>query len=147
VTNVLDALGRTLVSQRIGTDSSEMTLGQNQYDSVGNLMATTNALGGVTTASNIVTANGQRCVTNTYPDGGTRTEVYYLDGRLQSVTGTAVRGVFYTNDVEQDPGGTWREVSTEIKLDASGNPTSEWIDTPTNTGSVPAKSELALGAG
>ncbi len=129
-TNVLDAMGRVLVSTRKGTDQSPVTLAQYQYDVLGNIIRQTNALDGITRTTNVV-INGQRYITNTYPNGGTRVEAYYRDGRLQSVTGSAVQGVQYTYDMEQDPNNTdyWREVTTETKLDADGNVTSEWTKT------------------
>src|ERR1035438_5631963 len=131
-TNTLDALGRIVASQRIGTDGTRVTLALSQFDLLGNLVRQTNALGGATTITNVL-VDGQRYITNTYPNGGTRIEAYYRDGRLQSVTGSAVHGVQYTYDVEQDPNtGYWREVTTETKLDATGNPTSEWTKTFTD---------------
>ena len=108
-TNILDATGRILVTQRIGTNGgSPITLQQNQYDSLGNVTKQTNALGGVTTITRAIVSN-QLYVTNTYPDGGIRLEIYQRDGRLQSVTGTAVQGMQYTYDLEADPlDGNWR---------------------------------------
>ena len=60
----------------------------------------------------VTDANGHqvRKTTITNPDGGTRMETYYLDGTLQSVTGTAVHPVRYTCDsgareIKLNPGG------------------------------------------
>ena len=126
-TNTLDGIGHILMTQRIGTDGSPDTLCQVQYDLLGNVISRTNALGGVTTTTNVV-INGQLYVTNTYPDGGTRIETYYSDGRLESVSGTAVHPVQYIYNVEQDTDGTWREYTQEIKLTPSGG-TNEWSKT------------------
>jgi RHS repeat-associated protein len=127
-TNILDGAGRTLVNQRIGTDGTAITLQQSQYDLLGNLFRQTNALGGVTTITNVIAGN-QLYVTNTYPDGGNRIEAYYSDGRLQSVTGSAVHPVEYVYGAEQDgTGGPWREYTLEIKLTSTGG-TNEWTKT------------------
>jgi len=61
-----------------------------------------------------------------YPDGGTATNVYLPDGSLFKVTGSAVFPVRYDYGVESD-GGINRLYTKETKLDASGNPTSEWV--------------------
>jgi len=127
-TNVLDGLGRVVVAKRIGTEGSVITLEQSLYDVLGRLTRQTNALGGVTTITNRI-VNNRLCVTNAYPDGGTRVETYYRDGRLESVTGTAVNPVRYEygiEDVDAGGGELWREYKKEIKLDASGTGTSEW---------------------
>jgi RHS repeat-associated protein len=126
-TNILDGAGRALITQRIGTDGTVITMQQSQYDLLGNVIRQTNALGGVTISTNVI-INNQLYVTNTYPDGGTRIETYYSDGRLQSVTGTAVHPVEYIYGVEQDTDGTWREYTQEIKLTATGG-TNEWTKT------------------
>jgi hypothetical protein len=130
-TNTLDALGRVLVAKRIGTDGSTITLEQSLYDVLGRLAQQTNALGGVTTITNRI-VNNRLCITNTYPDGGTRVETYYRDGRLELVTGTAVNPVRYEYGVEDaDPtaGQLWRNYTKEIKLDSSGADTGEWTKT------------------
>ncbi len=130
-TNVLDAAGRVLVTQRIGTNGNIMTLSQNQYDSLGRPTAQTNALGGRITYTN-VTINNQQCATNVNPDGGVRVEVHYRDGRLQSVSGTAVAPEQYQYGAEQDGvGGLWREFTLAIKPDANGG-TNEWTKTYTD---------------
>jgi RHS repeat-associated protein len=132
-TNILDGMGRVAVAQRIGTDNSMNTLAQFQYDILGRPMLQTNALGGVTTTTNVF-ISGQQYATNTYADGGTRIEQYYRDGRLESITGTAVRGVQYQYGAEQDSEtGNWVAYTLGTKLDTSGNPTSEWTKTYTDS--------------
>lgn len=126
-TNILDGVGRILVSQRIGTNGTVITQQQFLYDSLGNVIRQTNALGGVTTITNVV-IDYQLHVTNTYPDGGTRVEIYYRDGRLQSVTGTAVHPMEYIYGSEQTEAGIWREYTQEIKLTLTGG-TNEWTKT------------------
>ncbi|HWX19911.1 MAG TPA: RHS repeat-associated core domain-containing protein [Candidatus Binatia bacterium] len=128
MTNILDSAGRVLETRRIGTNGSSITLADYQYDVLGRTIRETNALGGVTTHTN-VTANGRLCVTNTYPDGGTRIETYCTDGRLESVSGTAVSPITYLYGAEQDgASGPWREFTLQIKPDASGH-TNEWVKT------------------
>ncbi len=127
-TNVLNALGRVLKTQRIGTNGTIITLNQLQYDLLGRVISQTNALGGVTTTAYGM-VNNQLCVTNTYPDGGTRIETYYRDGRLQSVTGTAVHPMQYNYGIELDDNMyEWVEYIQEIKLTADGG-TNEWTKT------------------
>ena len=126
LTNILDAANQVLVTQRIGTNGSPITLNQYQFDVLGRIMRETNALNGVTTHTNVL-LNSQVCITNVNPDGGTRVEVYYRDGRLQSVSGTAVSPLQYQYGADQDD-GTWREFTLEIKLDATGG-TNEWTKT------------------
>ena len=100
------------------------------------MICETNALGGVTTHANVL-VNNQVCVTNVYPDGGTRIEVYCSDGQLQSISGTAVAPVQYQYGAEQD-GGIWRAFTLQIKLDANGG-TSEWVKTYTDGAGQPYK--------
>lgn len=126
-TNVMDASGRVLRTIRIGTDSSQITQFSRAYDELGNQTASTNALGQVTTHSEIIT-NYQRVLTTIYPDGGTKIETLYRDGRLASIKGTAVHPVRYEYGTEQED-GIWRLFTKEIKLDADGNDTSEWTKT------------------
>ncbi|MGN6641649.1 MAG: hypothetical protein ACTHKU_01460, partial [Verrucomicrobiota bacterium] len=128
-TNVLDGLGRSLDSLRIG--SSSAVISSERYDSLGRVVAETNALHGATRISYSIVGN-QRYVTNTYPDGGTRIEQYYRDGRLQSVSGTAVFPLQYQYGTEQDSNdGVWREYTLEIKPTATGE-TNEWVKTITD---------------
>jgi len=123
--NTLDGLGRILDERRIGTDNSMIITRQFQYDLLGQTILTTNALYGVSKATNVV-INGQLFVTNTYPDAGTRIDEYYRDGKLKSITGTGAHPAQYIYDVEQDSdNGIWRQFKKEIRTDPSGSGT-EW---------------------
>src|SRR5438128_516896 len=127
--NIPDAAGQVLATQRIGANGSVITLEQSQYDMLGQVVRQTNALRGVTTFTNAI-VNNRLCVTNTYPDGGTRIEIYYRDGQLEEVSGTAVSPVRYQYGAEQDgAAGPWREFALATRLDLSGNPTAEWTKT------------------
>ena len=128
--NILDAAGRALVTQRIGSNGSIITLHQYQYDVLGRVISETNALGGVTTHSYGNYKNGTS-VTNTYPDGGTETNIYYSDGRLQSRTGTAVNPVEYFYGVASDGIGDEWPYTLTVKSDADGG-TNEWTKTYTD---------------
>ena len=123
-TNVLDPDGRVLQRVRVGSDGSQILQATNGYDLSGRLVLTRDALGNPTTYGEGITSY-QRTQTTTYPDGSTRVELYYRNGQLAKVTGTAVRPVRYDYGVEQD-GGAWRTFTKEITLDAGGSDTSEW---------------------
>jgi YD repeat-containing protein len=73
---ILDALGHVLQTVRTGTDGSQVTLSQSQYDLSGQLVAETNSLGGVTTYGQTIGVSGGLVRTTTYPDGGTKIEQY-----------------------------------------------------------------------
>ena len=126
-TNVLDAVGQVLATKRIGTYGSSITLEQFQYDILGRTIRHTNALNGVTINLYAIVNNRLQEITLN-PDGGTRTNTYFRDGNLETVTGTAVHGVKYVHGVEQD-GSIWRQFTKEIKLNASYAETSEWTKT------------------
>jgi YD repeat-containing protein len=126
--NILDAAGRVLVRQRIGTDASVMTQDRYAYDVLGRVTAHTNALQGVTFYSEGLTNNKLHRLT-VNPDQGQRLEIYYRDGRLEQVTNSAAFPVRYVHTVEQDgTGGPWREVTTEIRYRGDAN-TNEWVKT------------------
>lgn len=126
--NVLDGLGRTLSTSRIGTNGTAIPLQQLQYDLLGRMIRQTNALNGVTTTTNVVIGS-QLYMTNIYADGGIRIDQNYRDGRTQSTTGSAVHSVQYVYGAEHDgASGPWRQFTLEIHPDASGS-TNEWIKT------------------
>jgi RHS repeat-associated protein len=130
----LDALGHVLQTVQTGTDGSQITLSQSQYDLSGQLVAETNALGGVTTHGETIGGSGGLVRTTTYPDGGTKIEQYYLDRSLASVTGTAVHGKAYGFVNEGAPDNqVSSSCAVETNLDNSGNPTSEWTKTFTDS--------------
>ncbi len=124
-TNKLDAVGAVLATMRVGTNGTVITTAQFQYDVLGRVTRQTNALGGVTTNLYAIASSRLQEITLN-PDGGTRTNTYYRDGRLESVTGTAVQGVRYVHNVEQDDSSIWREYTKEFKLYTNGVNTTEW---------------------
>ena len=127
VTNVVDGVGAVLVTKRVGTNGSIITLAQNQYDVLGRLIRQTNALNNVITNLYALT-NGRPLEVILNPDGGTRTNTYYRDGQLENVTGTATYGLRYVYGIEQD-GTDWRQYSKTIKLDTNNVETAEWTKT------------------
>ncbi|NLH71562.1 MAG: RHS repeat-associated core domain-containing protein [Verrucomicrobia bacterium] len=129
-TNQFDPAGQVLLTVRTGGGLTILTA-QFAYNNAGEMITETNALGGVTTYTESTDAQGQRIRTTTYPDAGTRIELYYADGQLAKLTGTAVNPVRYEYGVEQD-NTTWRIFRKEIKLDANYADTSEWTKTYTD---------------
>jgi RHS repeat-associated protein len=128
-TNVLDAAGRVLVRQRIGTDASMVLQDRYTYDVLGRVTAHTNALDGVTLYSEGLTNSKLHRLT-VNPDQGQRLEIYYRDGRLERVTNNAAFPVRYVYGVEQE-GGAWRETMLEIRYRGDSN-TNEWTKTYTD---------------
>ena len=142
-----DSTGKITATSRTGTNGSVQNVTGTGYDLAGRAVAFTNALGGVTTTA-YGSIGGQQTVTEIAPDGGTRIQLFYLDGQLSSISGTAVAPTRYEYGVELD-GSIWRRYSKEIRLDVSGADTSEWVKTyqdmldrpyktvyPTSTGTV-----------
>jgi RHS repeat-associated protein len=130
LTNILDAAGQILVTKRIGAGDSAaqaVTMQQYQYDILGRITRNTNTLGGISTNLYLTNGLGGRLEITLYPDGGTRTNDYYLDGRLKKVSGTAVPPVQYEYGVEEG-NGVWRAYTLQTKLDAIGG-TNEWTKT------------------
>ena len=100
---IYDAAGRRLSS----TQSNEgLSLTQeSRYDSAGRLTAQVDAAGLVTRY-----AEGDKKSTTLLPGGAIEITARHLDGRMRSVTGTAVVARYYTYGVDQD-GLQWTRVS------------------------------------
>jgi len=76
---------------RQGTDGSIVELAHTERNLAGRVMLQRDAAGRETARTEeIDSLTDYRTVTLTFPDGGTRIEVYYPDGRLESIGGTAV---------------------------------------------------------
>jgi RHS repeat-associated protein len=132
-TNSLDPMGRVVCTTRIGTDATQVVAAKSQYDTAGRLINQTNGLGGVTSYFESTNANGSLIQATTYPDGGTATNYYFLDGSLKKVSGTAVRTVQYQYGLDGD--GLY---TSEIKV-ASDGTTNEWMKTSTDFAGRPYK--------
>lgn len=121
-----DGAGQLVQRQRVGSDSSFIPLEGMVYDTLGRTLRQTNALGGVTTTTNLVNNSG-KVVTNTHPDLGTRVAAYAPDGNLLYETGTAAFPVSYFNGAEKDE-EVWRQFNLTVKI-ANGGGTNEWVKT------------------
>lgn len=88
--------GNRVVSETMSAAGTGETLrATRHYDDAGRLDAETPAGLGSTTYSYYYYVAGRSRTAN-YPDGGTRTEHYRLDGRLESVDGSATVPQFYS---------------------------------------------------
>jgi RHS repeat-associated protein len=129
--NILDSVGNVISTVRYGTDGTSITTSQTSYDDGGEQVSSIDALNNTTSSTNYLDANGQFIRVTTYPDLTTRIETYSGGSSLMKVTGTAVHGIRHEYGVQSD-GGVQRSYTKEIKLDASGNDTSEWTKTFTD---------------
>ena len=84
-----DAVGNVVKREQQGTDGTVRTLSESHYDFAGRLEWTKDALGFQTTFSESY-ANGQTTSTKTYPNNTTEITVTDSEGRLVSISGTAV---------------------------------------------------------
>lgn len=103
--NLLDAAGNTLASVRFGTDNSVITNSSSTFDTAGQLLSSTDALGNTTTYTNYFDGSGYLVRQTTYPGGGTRVERYYRDGSLFDVSGTTAYPLSYAYGVTNDSAG------------------------------------------
>src|SRR6266540_981550 len=132
-TNLLDAMGRSLETIRIGTNRIPMTLRKTTFDVAGRVRWQVSALNGTNTFTEGVDGSGYFVRTNTYPDGATRIETYLREKELKEIGGTAVHPVRYEYGVEY-AGTNSSGVSLtnyfvkEIRLTSTGG-TSEWTKT------------------
>jgi RHS repeat-associated protein len=105
LSNVLDAVGNTLSTVRYGTDNSMITTFSSVFDSAGQMMSLTDAVGNTTIYTNYWDGSGYRVRQTTFPGGSTRIERYYRDGSLYDVSGTAAYPVTYAYGVTNDSAG------------------------------------------
>jgi hypothetical protein len=125
--SVLDGLGRRIGQYRVSTNGIRSLVSGTGYDVLGRVIYLTNGLGGVITIS-FSSVGTQPQVTTTYPDGGTKIELYNNDGSLDRVTGTAVHGVHYLYGAEV-LNGICYSFQKEVKLLTGGTDSSEWTKT------------------
>jgi len=122
-TNILDAVGHTLAAIRIGSDNSQVVISQSAYDLAGEQTLQTNALGGIMTFIHTTNSStGANVEITVNPDGGTTTNIYYLDGSLKETTGSAAHGSRYEYDA-----GSGYTTTAEIKLNMDGTDTAEAV--------------------
>jgi YD repeat-containing protein len=130
----LDAAGQELLLQRQGTNASVITLASRVFDTAGERLYETNAVGKVTAFGRWVDGSGQtvRAVTNAL--GATVLTTLFKDGSVQSVTGTGTHGVRHEYGVESD-----LAYAKEIKLKDDGSDSGEWTKTFTDVAGRPFK--------
>jgi len=132
-----DAEGRQLSESISG--GSALAATATSYDLAGRVTSRTDAAGLITTYAY---SNGGRTVTATHPGGFTEITDKYIDGKIKSITGTAVVAKFYTYGVNID-GTQWTKVNSGIAnspnyvkttVDALGRTVSE--ERPGSTGTL-----------
>ena len=101
---VYDAAGRVAATVRYGTNGAAITNSQRFYDLGGNLIRSLDALNHETVYTNYADAAGQQVRLTTYPGGATRQEVYYRDGMLKEISGSAAHPVSYAYGFADDNG-------------------------------------------
>lgn len=126
-----NAADNLLAVRRKGTDTSEVTLQAAAYGLDGRVQSSTNALLGLTTSSRAILPGGELQRTITHPNGGTLIDTYYLDGQLDSITGTSAFPESFNPTTESSTTGGrdyYAMVHRRTSLDYSGNATSEWAE-------------------
>ena len=86
---VYDGAGRVRETWRDGTSGASMRVSAMGYNTAGEKVVETNALGAVTQYATTF-SGGERTLTTTYPDATARIETFYRDGQLKERSGTAV---------------------------------------------------------
>lgn len=94
--DALNRLRKTTVD-----DGTSTVVTSTDYDQAGRVSSRTDRYGLVTSYAYSFSANGNRIVTQTLPNGGTIITEYYLDGQVKKITGTATLHRAY--DYEYDP--------------------------------------------
>src|SRR5207249_3467119 len=97
VSNVYDAYGNILRTVRYGSNGNAITQNISTYDDSGRLTSSRDALANTNFFSEILDSSGQLVKTTTFPNASTRIETQSRDGSLAKLSGTAVRGIRYTN--------------------------------------------------
>jgi RHS repeat-associated protein len=132
-----DAYGRTLTETRSeaisSTSNFAYTVRTMAYNANGEMISSTDALNQTTTYSRVLNAStGYWVRTTTYPDGTTRIETSYADGRLISVTGTAVDPVRYEYGTDSNGRQYTIEYRQTTTDNATYSDTGEWTKTWTD---------------
>ena len=119
--SAFDAAGNVIQSWMVGANSGYKLISASSFDQAGRLLATTNALNGVTSYAETSDTAGRVVQATTYPDGSIRVQTNHLDRTPLSITGTAVHPIAFVYNVDGDG-----EYVQKIKLGASGA-TDEWV--------------------
>ncbi len=99
VSRTYDAWGNISAAAQIAPGASAIRTAWS-HDPAGRLVCATDALGHETTYQYGVNAGGGELVTTIYPDGGSRVDAVYRDGRPHMVSGTAVPPVCWDYGVD-----------------------------------------------
>jgi RHS repeat-associated protein len=100
-----DAADRVVKTEQMASDLT-IHIVSNKFNAAGQLVETIDAYGLKTTYTY---TNGGRTISRALPGGATQVTDHYLDGRIKSVTGTAVTPRFHEYGVNAD-GSSWEKV-------------------------------------
>ena len=128
-----DAAGNSYATKSVA-GGSELFLSGAGINAAGEVFAQTNSFSGVTRfADGFDAALGHRVRTTTHPDEGITTEIFYRDGRLKKIIGSAASAARFEYGAEDDDltdtDGTAKMFTLEIKLDSAGADTPERLKT------------------
>ena len=124
-----DAAGNILKREQQGTDSTLRTLSESQFDLAGRLQWSKDGLGNQT--SFFVTYNeGETTTTTTYPNNTTEITVTDSEGRLVSLSGTAVFPK--SADIDEERVVLDSDLGYHVHVQRSGE-TDNWVDSYTDT--------------
>ena len=84
--NVLDALGRTIKSRRTDKNGNTIVTSKSSYDSVGEVISSTDIFGKTTQYSYVYNSDGTTSRVTTYPTGVSQTSINYRDGQAKEET-------------------------------------------------------------
>ena len=126
--NFYDAVGNVTKRQQQGTDGTLRTLSESHYDLAGRLSWTKDALGFQTSYSE-TSANGQTTSTTTYPNNTTEITVTDSEGRLVSLSGTAVFP--RSADIDTERIVLDADLGYHVHVQRSGE-TDNWVDSFTD---------------
>jgi RHS repeat-associated protein len=128
--NLYDAANHVVATIKQGTNSTQMLMSSNIYNTASDRVLSMDAVGNETTYAQTV-SSGVKTLTTTLPDGATDVRMYYRDGSQKSVGGTANHGLKYEYGVETE-GGVARTYTKQTKLLTNGSDSSEWVKSYTD---------------
>lgn len=133
-----DVAGNVTRTERQGRDASVVLLNTATYDVGGRQLTSTDALNKVTSFSESTDASGRIVRTTTYPDTSTQITLSAQDGSVIQVSGTGTHPVRYEYGIENG-----KPYTREIKLQADGSDSPEWVKTYTDFAGRPALTKFS----